>query len=589
MSEKAVAMSSVEIQQWVARGQDLLERTRWMIEGAPSDRVRALLARLPNSVSPEDVAVRIVFAGQYSAGKSSILKAMTGREDIAVGAGITTQVTHEYDWTGIAIVDTPGVHTNLRPDHDAVAYEAISGADLLVFVVTNELFDSHLAAHFRKLAVEREKAHEMLLVVNKMRRCAGGNTPSAQGVIREDLRKVLTPFTPEQLRTSFVDAEAALESEAEGDADISRILMKKSGFATFLAALNDFVREKGLAGRYTTALYTIEQVLQEALAAESTSDTDVHALMELLLQQRRALVETQAQIPRSVEGCVQQTTSSIRRDGREVADLIHGGCDPKEIDRRLQEAQARVQTRTDDLANLVQDSVERHMASLAERVQQIAESELARELLPRLVARIEIELDGLDTEPEAIAKARKVSDVTRQLGQFLVKNSFNPAAKTFTGLFKLNQYSGTATHSAVKTVAHLFGKSFKPWEAVKWTRAVANAGRVFAVVGAIVTVALQIKEDADRAKLEAELRESRSAVRAGFSEAAQAIEMHFDQVTGTYVTETIGRQLAEVDQQLADLGKMQQSRGILFQDLEQLLDMTGALIREIHKKPANPV
>ena len=588
MSKKAVAMSSVEIQQWVARGQDLLERTRWMIEGAPSDKVRALLARLPNSVSPEDGTVRIVVAGQYSAGKSSILKAMTGREDIAVGAGITTQVTHGYDWNGIAIVDTPGVHTNLRPDHDAVAYEAISGADLLVFVVTNELFDSHLAAHFRKLAVEREKAHEMLLVVNKMRRCAGGNTPSAQSVIREDLRKVLTPFTPEQLRTSFVDAEAALESEAEGDADISRILMKKSGFATFLAALNDFVRKEGLAGRYTTALYTIEQVLQEALAAESTSDTDVHALMELLLQQRRALVETQAQIPRSVEGCVQQTTSSIRRDGREVADLIHGGCDPKEIDRRLQEAQARVQTRTDDLANLVQDSVERHMASLAERVQQIAESELARELLPRLVARIEIELDGLDTEPEAIAKARKVSDVTRQLGQFLVKNSFNPAAKTFTGLFKLNQYSGTATHSAVKTVGHLFGKSFKPWEAVKWTRAVANAGRVFAVVGAVVTVVLQIKEDADSAKLEAELRESRSAVRAGFGEAAQAIEMHFDQVTGTYVTETIGRRLAEVDQQLADLGKTQKSRGILFQDLEELFDATGALIREIHEKPAYP-
>ena len=150
--------------------------------------------------------------------------------------------------------------------------------------------------------------------------------------------------------------------------------------------------KKGWLVATQLALYTIEQVLQEALAAESTSDTDVHALMELLLQQRRPLVETQAQIPRSVEGCVQQTTSSIRRDGREVADLIHGGCDPKEIDRRLQEAQARVQTRTDDLANLVQDSVERHMASLAERVQQIAESELARELLPRLVARIEIEL-----------------------------------------------------------------------------------------------------------------------------------------------------------------------------------------------------
>ena len=36
-------------------------------------------------------SIRLVFAGQYSAGKSSILKMLTGKTDIAIGAGITTQ------------------------------------------------------------------------------------------------------------------------------------------------------------------------------------------------------------------------------------------------------------------------------------------------------------------------------------------------------------------------------------------------------------------------------------------------------------------------------------------------------------------
>lgn len=575
-------MSSVEIQQWVARGQDLLARTRAMVEFAPSDKVRAFLARTPMSVSPEDGPVRVVFAGQYSAGKSSIIKAMTGRDDIAVSAGITTQMTHEYDWNGIAIVDTPGVHTHFRPDHDAVAYKAIGGADLLVFVATNELFDSHLGAHFRKLAIERDKAREMLLVINKMRRCPGGNTPSAQDTIREDLRKVLAPFTPEQLRTSFVDAEAALESERERDTNVSGILMKKSGLALFLAALNDFVREKGLVGRYTTVLYSVEQVLHEALAAESTGDTDADALKELLLQQRRTLVATQARIPMSVESLVQETAGHIRRDGREVADLIHGNSDSKEIERGLQAAQARVQTRADKLANSVQDSIEQQMVSLGERIQQIAEGELARELLPRLAARLEYQPSDFDTDPETIVRVGKAADVTRQLGEFLIKYSFNPATKTFADLFKLNQYSGTATHSAVRAVGHLLGKSFKPWEAVKWTRVFANAGRVFVVAGTVLNVVLQIKEDADRAKLEEELRESRVAVRVAFSEAAQEIEMHFDQLTKTYVAETVGCRLAEIDQQLADLDEIQQSRGTLFQDLEHLLNETRELIREMH-------
>lgn len=577
-------MRTVEIHDWAGRGQGLLERVSSTIEAAPSDQVRSLLTRLPKSVVPDDGAVRIVFAGQYSAGKSSMLKVMTGREDIAVGASITTQEAHEYDWNGVSIVDTPGVHTELRPDHDAVTYEAISGADLLVFVVTNELFDSHLASHFRKLAIDRDKAHEMLLVVNKMRRCAGGNTPATQEVIREDLRKVLAPFTPEQLRVSFIDAEAALESASEADGDVARILAKKSGFQAFLDEFNGFVRDKGLAGRYTTSLYTIEQVLQEALAAESTGDTDIDALEELLLQQRRALVEAQAQIPRSVENRVQQTAASIRRDGRSVADLIHGGSDPKEIDSKLREAQGRVQERADELAELVQETVSQHMEALAERVKQIAESELAKELLPRLVARMEVELADLDVNPETIAKARKVSDVTRQLGQFLIKNSFKATASGFAGIFKLNQYSGTATHNAVKAVGHFFGKSFKPWEAVKWTRAIANAGRVLAVAGTVLTFVLQIKEDADAAKLEVDLRESRSAVRAGFNEVANVIEMHFDEATGTYVSQTIGQRLAEVDQQLAELRQMQASRGSMFEQLVGLLEETQALIKDMHAR-----
>jgi small GTP-binding protein len=577
-------MATVEIHEWLERAHGLLKRVTSAIEAAPSEKVRALLPRLPTSVVPQEEAVRVVFAGQYSAGKSSLLKVMTGRDDIAIGAGITTQEAHEYDWNGVQIIDTPGVHTELRPDHDATTYEAISAADLVVFVVTNELFDAHLAGHFRKLAIERDKAHEMLLVVNKMRRAAGGNTPASQEVIREDLRKVLAPFTPEQLHISFIDAEAALESKQEADADIGRVFLKKSGIPAFLDQFNGFVREKGLASRYTTALYQIEQVLQEGLAAESTGDKDVDGLEELLLQQRRALMEMQTQLPHSVEHQVQQATSGIRQDGRAVADLVHGGSDPKAIDSKLREAQDRVQQRADELADLVQSTVEQHMETLSERVNQIAQSELAKELLPRLIARVEVDLGEIDVDPQVLTKARKASDVSRQLGEFLIKNSFNPTARTFGGIFKLNQYSGTATHGAVKAVGGFFGKSFKPWEAVKWTRAIANAGRVLAVAGTVLTFVLQLKEDADQSKLEADLRESRSAVRAGFNDVANVIEMHFDKATGTYVAKTIGQRLAEADQQLTELREMQQSRGDLFQDLVGLLDDARSLIRDMHAK-----
>ena len=576
-------MKGIRLHRCLERGQNLLEKAAVTLQNAPSDKVRELVHRLPSTVAPASEPLRIVFAGQYSAGKSSLLKVMTGREDIETGAGITTQQVQQFDWNGIKIIDTPGVHTELRPDHDALAYEAISSADLLVFVITNELFDSHLADHFRKLAVERDKAHEMLLVVNKMQRSAQGNTPAAQDVIREDLQKVLVPFSPEELRTSFVDAELALNARTEQDEAVSKVYQRKSGFDNFLDNLNAFVTEKQLAARYTTSLYALEQVLQEALAAEPSDDTDVDALEELLLQQRRALVDTRVQLPRAVESQVQRTTDKIRQEGRKAADLIHRGSDPKTIDRELKTAQGRVQEDTDALSAHVQKTVEEHMSTLAERMNQIAESELAKELFPRLAKRVEAQVRDMNIDPETLSKAKKTADVTRQLGEFLIKHSFNPkASSTFANLFKLNQYSGTAAHGMVKDIGHFFGKSFRPWEAVKWTRWIANAGRVLQVAGVVLTIVLQMKEDADAAKLELDLRESRTAVRAGFDEAAYELELHFDKATGTYVDQTIGQRLAEVDRQIKELNALRQSRGSLFQDIVGLLNETQGLISEMH-------
>lgn len=570
-----------EILEWATAGNRLLERSRKKLSSAPSERVQALAGRIPTTVLSEDNAVALVFAGQYSAGKSTIMKALTGREDIATGAGITTEEARTYEWEGVKVVDTPGVHTERRPDHDEITYRAIADADLLVFVVTNELFDSHLAQHFRKLAIERDKAREMMLVVNKMRRCAKGNSPEAQNVIREDLRKVLAPFTPEDLRISFIDAEAALESKTERDKVTADILWRKSGIESFTQNLNRFVREKGLAGRYTTALYSLEQILQEALALASEStggDKDIDGLKELLLQQRRALRETRDRIPRAVEGKIQPVVSQIRQEGRKVADMISGSADQKEVDRELQAAQDQVQHQAEKLGKSIQGVIGEHMQDLDKRVGAIADSELAKELLLRLRHRIE----EASISPETMSKLKNVSDISSKLGGFLVRNSFTSKTGTLGGLFKLNQYSGTAAHDAVKMIGHFFGKSFKPWEAVKWARAVANAGRVLAVAGTVLTFILQIKEDADAAQIEKDLRESRSAVRSGFNDVAHVIEMHYDEVTKAFIADNLTKDIEDVDKKLAELRDMQQEKTDLFRELKELLEETRKMIHELH-------
>lgn len=93
-------------------------------------------------------ALTVAFIGQYSAGKSTIISALTGRRDIHIDADIATDATTPYDWNGIKIIDTPGLFTD-RTDHDDITYEAIAKADLLVFCLTHMLFDTLTVENFK--------------------------------------------------------------------------------------------------------------------------------------------------------------------------------------------------------------------------------------------------------------------------------------------------------------------------------------------------------------------------------------------------------------------------------------------------------
>ena len=256
-------MPRLETHHWAEETERVLQEAREALLASRESEVQSIGRNLPDSDSKD--AISLAFAGQYSGGKSTIISALTGRDDIAIGAGITTDQTSEFDWNGVTVIDTPGIHTSRRPDHDEMTYRSISQSDLLVFVITNELFDNHVADHFRKLAIDLEKGYETILVVNKMGRAAAGNTPAAREVISEDLRWPLAPFTPEDLRITFTDAASVLEARAETDAEIADILTEQANVGELIANLNDLIRHKGLQARHTTKLYAVDQALQEAM------------------------------------------------------------------------------------------------------------------------------------------------------------------------------------------------------------------------------------------------------------------------------------------------------------------------------------
>ena len=106
----------------------------------------------------------LAFSGQYSAGKSTIISALTGEKNIRISADVATDEVKAYRWREIELWDTPGLYAD-RADHTAKAEQAQREADLIVYCLTTNLFDNVTATDFRRLAFEKGYAPKLFLLI----------------------------------------------------------------------------------------------------------------------------------------------------------------------------------------------------------------------------------------------------------------------------------------------------------------------------------------------------------------------------------------------------------------------------------------
>lgn len=524
-------------------------------------------------------AIRLVFAGQYSAGKSSILKMLTGRADIAIGADITTQKAHTYDWNGIEVVDTPGIHTQLRPDHDEISYDAIASADMLVFVVTNELFDSYMADHFRKLAIDKDKAGEMILVVNKMDRTAEGNIREQQNIIREDLKKVLEPYTPEQLNLSFLDAESYLESveERAEDPELADELVARSGYAQFIDTLNRFVEAKSIPSKLTTELYVIDDRLEKAIKEiqPKSTDADIDALEESFMQQRHLLIEARGRMQQEVKDIYTTAASQIRDIGLDASNLLVEGCKQDEVEDELQKS---VRKAEDIIEKCQADAVEVIDARLNEMGQQmevIENSEFSRNLKSRLSGKFE-------RLPKGIKKIiTNAGPGLQKAGQSVLNNAYKAGTQ---GGLKLTNFSGSTIHQMVLKVGHGVGFKFKPWQAIKITKGIAIGGQVLSALGVGFSVFMQIKADQDEERIRENLKNNRQNIRSQFNDAANELEDYARQYIKDNVNRPLETSIATIDGNIQEIRDTRFNRSESCRQLEDLQQECRLLIQDIHSE-----
>ena len=502
------------------------------------EKIRALLddlAPLTALLDPgDDAPLRLALVGQYNAGKSTMLQALTGRTDIAIDDDVCTQQVTSYDWEGVRILDTPGIHAG-HPDHDEMTYAAMDRADLLVFVISNELFDDHVGPHFRKLAFERSKAREMMLVVNKM-----GQDPGNPASKSADLIKVTDPLTLEDLHAVFIDAKAVLEAMDDEDEEDREELLEIANFDDFTTALDSFVRVRGLLGRATTPLFGIRALAEQAHAYASVEFPEERAALELLNRKRSVMLESRGRLRGAMTGLLDAAINDITTLGDQVAESIEPGSSQEQVEAHHTQAQAKARARCTQLVEDGRACVQREMLLLDQQLDGLGRSILARQL--------EDSVQGLragrrPARPEDTAEPRWEPSGPRGLGEWpgqakrigkIASDIGAQVTQWSTGPFAAGAKIGSATaargssmHKVVYDVGKFFGVKFQPWGAVKVTRYIGNAGRVISAVAGVLAVVAQIAEDYQNEQQRIALREARIGVRDAYRSSAAEVRVAF--------------------------------------------------------------
>ncbi|MFZ7910113.1 GTPase domain-containing protein [Bacillus cereus] len=342
----------------------LIEEITNIIAVREEDEIKRIVSEFRDFIEEDkkQKKLRIAFIGQYNAGKSSTIAALIGAKFIYrkyktveneqklvqvyqvggkklnVGAQIMTDVTETYNWEEVEIIDTPGIYAG-RLDHDRRTMEQISKSDLLVFVVSNELFNPQGGAFFRKLTHDMQRSGQIILVINKMSREAG--TPKT---LEKSILEVIDPYHPKDFYTSFIDANCYLEAQLEEDDEEEKeYLEKKSNFSSFLDSIQNLIANNQLTARLLTPLHKSSEVLEKTLNYLSTDNKNERDLLELLRRKANLIRSTKIRLHNGIQSELNRLEHQVIMVGENVAGKVDGQHSSEDVNNAIQETERFIQ------------------------------------------------------------------------------------------------------------------------------------------------------------------------------------------------------------------------------------------------------
>lgn len=537
----------------------LIQKTFSLLNEFEKEKALELLKSKLNT-NKERTELKVAFVGQYNAGKSSIISALTNRRDIKIDSNVATDVSCDYVWNNIKITDTPGILAGKVEKHDEVTKEALSKTDLIVYVLTSQLFDDVIFENFIDLAYNQKLKDKMLIAINKMSMEKG----DFDTLTKNYQESIITVFKERgydfDFEIVFIDASDYMEGIDENEED----LIQLSNFCNFIETLNTFIERKGIIQK---AFDTPIRIIKEELSQVAFDEVDPNFNIVLNKYQNR-LSKHKTEVVREAEYLFENLKTKIIEEGYTLSSSIDQTTQ-EDFDLKQTKFNALLETESVETMNQIENLIKEKNKLLNEEFEEIGTDEDVSFYVENLKKDFEKRKINKSFTSSSLESKLSVLDSLKTSSGKLT--SFSGADKAIGVFARSSEISGSAGHTLVKEIGAAIGYKFKPWQAVNISKNIGNVAKFAGPALAVLSVGVEIY---GAVKEENELKQmavSKSQMNESFYEIAKEVVSQIKVKFNEYVRDNIDSKINKFQENRMEIIRTNETNS-KFQDAIKKLD-----------------
>lgn len=522
----------------------IIEKTFNLLnEYGNTETITTLKSKL--DVNSARTELKVAFVGQYNSGKSTIISALTSNKDIIIGSNVATNVSFDYSWNNIKITDTPGILAGKIEQHDISTKETLSKSDLIVYVLTSQLFDDVLFENFIELAYTQKLKDKILITINKMSMERGDFNSLKDNYtlsLKNDFNLRGYDFDFEII---FIDAFDYIEGINEKEEE----LIQLSNFKNFIEALNLFIEKKGLIQK---AFDTPIRIIRDELIQIALNETDPSFNLILNKYENR-LLKHKKELINEVGFALNDLKDKILTEGYSISSIIDG-ITQEEFDVKQSKFNTLLETEPSKTMVEIENIINEKNSKLSEEFEDIANDSDVIIYSENLTSQCQKKKLEKNFNTSSLNSKINLLNSLKSQGEKLSK--FTGASKS-AGLFaKSGEISGSSGHKLVKDIGGFLGTKFKPWQAVKITKNVGNIAKIAGPVLAVFSVGFEIYGAVKEEKELKSIVNSKIKMNEDFSEIAKEIISGIKKNFDDYLINNVDSKIKEYQTKKIDIIKI---------------------------------